>query len=141
MTTPDFPAPVEDPESAPYWNSLREHALQLPYCTACGRFFFYPRTICPRCHAAGVEWRAASGRGVIYSFTVVRRAPSAAFAADVPYTVALADLDEGCRIVARVVPADAARVAIGSPVQVDYHDVTDTVTLPVLRLRAAGSAA
>jgi uncharacterized OB-fold protein len=136
MTTPEFPAPVEDPDSAPYWNSLREHAMCLPYCAACGRFFFYPRTVCPRCHSGDVEWRQASGHGVIYSYTVVRRAPARAFAADVPYTVALADLDEGCRIVARVRPDDAPRTAIGARVQIDYHDVTDTLTLPVLRLVA-----
>jgi uncharacterized protein len=134
MTTPEFPSPVEDPDSAPYWNSLREHALQLPYCAACGHFFFYPRTVCPRCHSGAVEWRAASGHGVIYSYTVVRRAPSPVFAADVPYTVALADLDEGCRIVARVRPEDAARALIGAQVEVDYHDVSEALTLPVLRV-------
>lgn len=134
MTTPEFPAPVEDPDSMPYWSSLRQHALRLPYCAACGRFFFYPRTICPRCHSGDVQWRAASGHGVIYSYTVVRRAPSPAFAADVPYTVALADLDEGCRIVARVRPQDAHQATIGARVQVGYHDVTDTLTLPILRI-------
>jgi uncharacterized OB-fold protein len=112
--------------------------MNLPYCAACGRFFFYPRTICPRCHAGDVEWRAASGHGAIYSYTVVRRAPSPAFAGDVPYTVALADLDEGCRIVARVRAEDAFRAAIGARVEIDYHDVTEGLTLPVLRI--AGGA-
>jgi uncharacterized protein len=134
MTTPEFPAPVEDPDSAPYWSSLREHAMQLPYCAACGHFFFYPRTVCPLCHSGDVGWRAASGHGVIYSYTVVRRAPSPVFAGDVPYTVALAELDEGCRIVARVRPEDADRASIGARVQIGYHDVTDALTLPVLSI-------
>jgi uncharacterized OB-fold protein len=134
MTTPEFPAPVQDLDSAPYWDSLRQHALRLPYCAACGQFFFYPRTICPRCHASDVEWRPASGHGVIYSYTVVRRAFSPAFADDVPYTVAVADLDEGCRIIARVRPEDASRTVIGARVQIDYHDQSDTLTLPMLRI-------
>lgn len=134
MTSPDYPAPVEDPDSAPYWQSLRDHAMQMPYCTECDRTFFYPRTICPHCGSMYVEWRFASGRGTIYSYTVVRRAPSPAFAADVPYTVALADLDDGCRIVARVVPEDASRAVVGAPFRIDYQDVTDSLTLPVLRL-------
>ena len=134
MTSPQYPVPVEDPDSAPYWQSLRHRAMQLPYCTECERAFFYPRTICPRCAGTNLEWRSASGRGVIHSYTVVRRAPSSAFAADAPYTVALADLDEGCRILARVVPEDADRAVVGVPVRIDYQDVTDSLTLPVLRL-------
>jgi uncharacterized OB-fold protein len=134
MTAAEYPAPVLDADSAPYWQSVRQRALRIPYCLDCEQAFFYPRAICPQCGSGQIEWRRASGHAVIYSYTVVRRAPSPAFAADIPYVVALADLDEGCRITARVRALDAGRVAVGARVLIDYEDVTESLTLPMLRL-------
>ena len=134
MSATEYPAPVQDADSAAYWRSVRDRALQVPYCLGCQQAFFYPRSVCPRCGSSQIEWRKASGYGVIYSYTVVRRAPSPAFADAVPYVVALADLDEGCRITARVCAEDTQHLVVGARVVIDYEDVTDTVTLPVLRL-------
>jgi uncharacterized OB-fold protein len=134
VSATEYPAPAQDADSAPYWQSVHDRALQVPYCLGCQQAFFYPRTVCPRCGSRQTEWRRASGYGVIYSYTVVRRAPSPAFASAVPYVVALADLDEGCRITARVSVEDAQQLVIGARVVIDYEDVTDSLTLPVLRL-------
>lgn len=65
-----------------------------------------------------LEWRTVSGRGTIYSYSIVRRAPSQAFA-DVPYTVALVDLDEGVRMMARVSDI-SENVRIGATVKVIF---------------------
>jgi uncharacterized OB-fold protein len=52
--------------------------------------------------------------GSVYSYTIVRRAPSAEFTDDVPYALALVDLDEGPRLLARLAAADPAGLACGA---------------------------
>ncbi len=90
---PPRPLPVVDEESRPYWEAARAHRLALQRCSACGRHVFYARALCPHCHREALEWVPAAGTGVVYSFTVVHRPASEAFADRVPYVVALIDLD------------------------------------------------
>ena len=64
-----LPQPIT-PEAKPYWDGLREQKLMLPRCRACRRAFFYPRVVCPHCHASDIEWFQASGRGKLFSFEI-----------------------------------------------------------------------
>ena len=125
------PVPLIDEQSRPYWDAAREHRLVLQRCGACGRWLFYARALCPWCHAAGLTWEPASGRGVVYSFTVVHRAASEAFTA--PYVVVLVDLDEGPRMLSMLRVDDPRRATIGARVHVAFEDL-DEVTLPVFEL-------
>ena len=90
--------------SRPFWEGCRAGELRLQHCGDCGRFQFYPRTVCSHCDSTALTWRAVSGNGRIASFTVVRRAIS--FAYDAPYVVALIDLEEGPRMMSSVVGVD-----------------------------------
>jgi uncharacterized protein len=130
------PLPEADPVSAPYWDSLKAHDLRLQQCGKCGRFVFYPRGLCPHCHAEQLTWQPVSGKGSIHSFTIVYRHWNPGFAADAPYVVALVELEEGVRLVSNLidVEADPARISIGAPVELVYDDVTPEVTLPKFRL-------
>jgi uncharacterized protein len=134
MTTPTRPTPrplpAIDEESRPYWEAARSHQLALQRCGACGQYVFYARALCPHCHREALEWTFASGGGVVYSFTVVRRSPSQAFAALTPYVVALIDLDEGPRLLSRLQIEDPALARVGQRVTVTFEDLDD-VTLPV----------
>src|SRR5205814_4069294 len=94
---------------------------------------FYPRSICPACMSDRIAWIESTGRGTVYSYTIVHRAP-AQFAEDVPYVVALIDLAEGVRMMSNVVGSPPAAVHIGAPVEVVFDDVTPEVTLPKFRL-------
>lgn len=123
------PLPVIDGESRPFWQAAREKRLKIMRCRACGRHFFYPRELCPHCHSAAVEWTRASGRGTIYTFTIARRPAGPAFKPDVPYVVALVELDEGPRLMTNIVAADVEKVRIGQKVEAVFEDVTDEVTL------------
>ena len=73
--------PRPTPESAPFWQGCRDHKLLLQYCTACGTHQFYPRVICANCMSEQLEWREASGRGTVETYTIVTRAVSDAYAA------------------------------------------------------------
>src|SRR5512134_475264 len=88
-----LPQPIT-PEAKPYWDGLREHKLMLPRCRACGRAFFYPRVLCPYCHAQDVEWFQASGRGRLYSFEIAYQTISKAFKVKPPYVLAMIELEE-----------------------------------------------
>src|SRR5262249_61660914 len=73
MSTYPGPLPVPTPETNPFWDAARRHELTLPRCSPCGRFFFFPRAICPRCLSTEVEWQRVSGHGTLHTFTVVHR--------------------------------------------------------------------
>jgi len=127
------PLPVIDAESRPYWDALREHRLILKQCRDCRRHHFYPRELCPHCHSNALDWVEASGTGVIYSFTIARRPAGPAFKPDVPYVVAVIDLEECPRMMTNILTADVESVRIGQKVQVVFADVTEEVTLPKFR--------
>ncbi|MGQ0501869.1 MAG: Zn-ribbon domain-containing OB-fold protein [Panacagrimonas sp.] len=129
----DKPLPTIDPESAPYWDALRQHKLILKHCRDCSRHHFYPRELCPHCGSDALDWAPASGAGSIYSYTVARRPAGPAFKADCPYVVAIIDLDEGARMMSNIVTADVESVHIGQRVQLEFDDVTPEVTLPKFR--------
>ncbi|MDH3233557.1 MAG: Zn-ribbon domain-containing OB-fold protein [Alphaproteobacteria bacterium] len=124
------PLPVIDPGSEPFWSAAREHRLSIPLCLDCDQYHFYPRELCPHCHSGNLEWRDASGKGTIYTFTIARRPAGAAYADDVPYIIALIDLAEGPRMMTNVIAPDVEAVRIGDAVEVFFDDVTEEVTLP-----------
>lgn len=140
MTTQNRPLPQVNEDSAPYWASARKHALKIQRCSACDRHRFYPTAICHFCGSLDFVWTPIEGTGTVHSYTVVHRAGVGAFAARMPYTVALVTLAEGPVMMANVLTADgqdidaddpAAEVAIGTRVTVAYEDLTEEVTLPV----------
>ena len=111
------PYPEPDPETRPFWAAVAAGRLDIQRCTACGRHVFYPRgSVCPHCGALALEWVTAAGRGVLHSFTVVHRAPPE-LAAEAPYVVALIDLEEGPRMMSRLVGVEPAAVAVGMAVE------------------------
>ena len=73
------PCPSRPPTSRPFWEAARRHELQLQRCGACGEFIYYPRDRCPHCFSDQLEWEPVSGRGKVYSYTVVRRASTRSF--------------------------------------------------------------
>ncbi|OZI32326.1 DNA-binding protein [Bordetella genomosp. 10] len=96
-----------------YQQALAQGQFLIQRCEACSRAVFYPRMICPHCGSDKLAWQAPSGRGTVYSTTVVRRKPEAGG----DYNVALVDLEEGVRLMSRVEDAAPGDVHIGMPVQ------------------------
>jgi len=114
------PYPVPDAETAPFWGAVAAGRLELQRCRSCHRHVFYPRSLCPHCGGADLEWVRVAGRGTVYSFTVVHRAP-AEFQAEVPYVVALVELEEGVRMLTRLRHVEAAEVRVGMQVEVSVE--------------------
>lgn len=118
----DKPVPRPTAETGPFWEGCRRGELLYQRCRACGHVQFYLRTICAACLADDLEWLRSRGRGTIHTFTVVYRAPSEAFKADVPYALALVDLEEGFRMMLNVRGADPESLRIGQPVRIVFEE-------------------
>ena len=128
--TEERPLPPPDPGTAAFWEGARAHKLLLPRCEACGRVHFYPRARCPHCGSSELTWIEASGRGSVYSFTVVQRPPSSAFKSMVPYVVAIVALEEGPHLMTNIRGCPPHEVRIGMPVDVAWEDIEPATTLP-----------
>lgn len=138
MEAVQLSAPVTNGDSKPYWDAALERRLVIRKCKACSDVHFMPRYLCPNCWSDQLEWVDAKGTGRVHSFTVIRRAPLAEFAAKAPYVVALIDLDEGPRMVTNVVGEGALDVKIGDRVTVTFEERVGGAMMPqFVRTRAA----
>lgn len=93
-----------------YLDKLAAGRFEIQRCAGCGRHVFYPRVVCPHCGGERLDWVAPSGRGTVYSTTIVRRKP----ADGGDYNVCLVDLAEGPRMLSRVatIPPDQVRIGM-----------------------------
>jgi uncharacterized OB-fold protein len=124
------PLPDITSDSAPYWEALRKHVLVLQRCTGCGRVRHYPRPMCSACHSMEYDWVRSSGRGRVHSWTVAHHAFHPGFKRDLPYVVALVDMEEGVRLNAPLRGVSSEAMRIGLPVRIIFEDATEDVTLP-----------
>ena len=108
-----IPAPEPNPETTPFWDAATQGRLLLKKCQACNQPHYYPRTICPFCGSDRTEWQPASGRGTIYSWSVMRRA-------EPPYCIAYVTLEEGPTMMTNIVGADLDAIRIGQKVRVIF---------------------
>ena len=131
----DLPAP--DLESMPFWDAAKDGRLLIKHCNACNENHYYPRPFCPECRSPNHEWTRMSGRGTVYTYTIVARPLTRWFKDKVPVAVAVVELDEGVRMMSNVIDIDPEQVQIGMPVEVTWEDVTDEITLP--KFRPAGT--
>jgi uncharacterized protein len=132
MTTPPLPQPT--PDTIEFWEGCRRHELRLQRCSDCNEARFAPRPACPTCGSLRFAWFTASGRGRVYSWTVVHRPTLPAFEPLVPYAAGLIALDEGPYMVGQIRGCDPHDVREGLVVQVEFDDVTADVSLPHWRV-------
>jgi len=122
--------PGRDPLTEPYWDGARQGKLLIQRCRQCAHRWHPPAPICPACQKKDYEWEAMSGRGEVFSFTVVHHAAHRAVAEKVPYLVALVTLDEGPRLVSNILDCPIDAVHIGLRVIVAYQEIAEGIVLP-----------
>lgn len=114
--------PVPDLETAPYWEATAQGRLLIKRCRACAEPYFYPRNHCPRCWSLDTEWIEASGRGAVYTFTIVYQNDLPPFRDRLPYVVAIVELEEGVRMTSNVEGCEPEDVRCGMPVRVSFRE-------------------
>jgi uncharacterized OB-fold protein len=125
--TRTIPGPQVTPETKPFWDAAAEGRLVIKHCTACDRSHHYPRAICPFCGSAATEWRPASGRGTIYSYSVMRRVPT-------PYAIAYVTLEEGVTMLSNIVDCDLDAIRIGQKVKAVFKPTDGGAAIPMFTL-------
>ena len=135
-----IPLPVPNADNAGFWEGCRNHELRIQRCRACDALRHPPRPMCPQCTHMEYEWMRVSGRGTIYSFTIVHGPTLPAFQARAPHNVVVIQLDEGPYIVSNVVDCAAEQIRIGAPVEVVFEDIDQGITLPKFRVLTIGAA-
>lgn len=124
--------PLENPDSRPYWDGLKERRLMLQRCGDCGTVRHYPRPVCDRCYSMEVDWVEASRRGAVHSWSVSHHAFHPSFKDALPTTYVTVDLEEGVRLVA-ILRDPGATLAVGLRVEVRFEDAADgAFSIPVL---------
>jgi uncharacterized OB-fold protein len=102
---------------ARHWRLRRQrYALQGEQCDRCGKYIFPPRDVCPHCGEEARRQRALSGKGEVFSFTVIHDPPTG-YEEQAPYAIALVRLQEGPMVTAQLTDVDASEVKIGMPVE------------------------
>jgi len=132
--------PIPDPDAieAPFYAAASRGELLYQLCPACEHVQFYPRGLCTECGTTP-EWATASGRGEVYTFTVIRQTHSEAFKNQVPYAVAMIELAEGVKMMGNLTDCPIDEIRVGMAVEAYALEVADDFALPFWRPLTATS--
>ena len=136
---PPRPRPAITQDNAFWFEGARAHRLLIQHCTSCGTLRHPPLPACAVC--GSLEWDTveSSGRGTIYSYVVVHYPQVAAF--EYPLPIGLIELEEGTRVVANLAGVELGAIEIGQPVQAEFVDYDEELSLPVfVPVGSAGTA-
>jgi uncharacterized OB-fold protein len=123
---------LDELDTAEFWAATKEKELRYQQCANCNKITFYPRRVCTGCTNSKLEWKVSKGVGSIYSFSIVRLSYHPFFKQQLPYVVALIDLDEGFRILSNVVGHDAELVKIGMSVSLEWES-HEALNIPLFK--------
>ena len=131
------PLPAITTEAKPFWDAAAQQKLIIQRCHDCNAWVWTPRPSCNECGSEKVEWTPMSGKGEVYSFTVIRqvvgRTTSKSFKPDIPYVIAWVDLAEGPRLITNIIGCPVEDVKLGMKVTVQFEKASEKVWLPKFR--------
>src|SRR5215469_4583393 len=137
MTEISKPIPTVTPDLAEFFAGARNNRLIVQKCEQCGTLRFPAYEICSNCRSTRARWVPVSGRGEVFSFNIMHQLYHPGFAAEVPYAVVVIELEEGCKFMSNLVGVKPHEIKCGMPVEVIFEKLSDEVTIPKFRLRAA----
>ena len=126
MSQRNIPSPPMSVENEAFWAAANEGKLMIPRCKDTGQFFWYPRNLSPFTLSNNVELVEASGKGTIYTYSVMRRA-------DPQYVIAYVTLEEGITMMTNIVDCDYDTVAVGQAVELDFYETENGQKVPVFK--------
>ena len=133
LMTRELPLPQASRDNAPFYEAAHRGELRLQRCTVCGTFRHYPRPACPHCLSRDHTWELSTGRGTVYTWTIVRGPTLPAFEHKLPYNVVDVLMDEGVHVVSEVLDCAPEEITAGMPVQATFVRASDDITLVKFR--------
>ena len=109
------------PTSRDFWEATRRGEFLLQRCDDCDIVVWFPRKHCPECWTELSSTFTASGRGTVYSFTIIRKVANE-YKGATPFVVAYVELAEGPRVMTNIVDCDPESVEVGMAVEMVFHD-------------------
>ena len=116
------PLPVTQPWSEKFWEGTKQGKLLIQVCKDCESRIFYPRKYCPECWSGNLDWIEASGKARIETFSTAYSMVEPKFMDELPYTIAFVNLDEGIRMMTRIVDCKPEDIRFDMPVEVVFHE-------------------
>lgn len=123
--------PTVTGETKPFWDACKEGRLLLQRCRACGEHQSYYRGFCAHCWSRDVEDVVSSGRGTVWSYTVTHQNRTPGYKEELPYVVALVELEGGVKVFTNIVGCDAERVHIGMAVKLTFAQAENGTSIPL----------
>jgi uncharacterized OB-fold protein len=126
-------SPADDPLAGPYFQAAAQGRLVVQRCNSCDALRWPPLSGCPECRGRDTTWVDVAPSGIVWSFVVYHRAFQASLKDQIPYTVAMVQLDDGPYLVGRVLEGPKP-VTVGDRVDAEFLDVDG---VPTVRWRIA----
>ena len=126
------PLPEPTPDDHEFWEGTKRHELLIQCCTDCS-VSRIGSPICPKCGSTRYAWEQASGLAKVYSWAVIHQRYHPAFSNDIPYNVAIVELDEGPRMVCNIIECSNDTIHIGMSLEVVFQEVSTAITLPMFK--------
>lgn len=133
VEAPRKPVPQPDEASLPFFEGSRRGVLMIQRCTRCRAYLVPGSYICTECLGGTLEWAPASGRGTLFTFGIMHQRYHPGFADELPYNIAVVELEEGPRLNTNIVGVPNEELRVGMPVVVTFEQVDEQVALPKFR--------
>jgi uncharacterized OB-fold protein len=127
------PLPLPTLDTAPFYEAAQRGELRFQRCSDCGVWRHYPRPACPECQGRAYEWALASGRGEVYTWTIVHPPTLPAFESELPYNVVDVLLEEGIHFQSQVLDCPPGEIHAGLRVEAVFVPVDEDITLVKFR--------
>jgi hypothetical protein len=132
-----LPRPLVDFDTQPFWDGCREERFLVPTCADCGYARWPPGPMCPVCQSMQTDWVRSSGRGRVYSWIVATHPVDQVLVDQVPYVVAMIELEEGVRVVGNVTGCAPDEVVADLAVRLFFEPAgEDGIRIPNFRVEA-----
>jgi len=133
MTIHLLPKIIPNEDTNQYWQNISKGNLTIQRCFKCNEIWAYPQKVCCNCLSTDIENINCRGNGVIYSFTIILRAPTPEFSEKIPYAIGIIELDEGCKIMAEII-GPLSEIKIDKRASIVYSKLKDVLIFPKFRI-------
>ena len=127
------PLPRLNADTKTFWEGCRSQRLTFQKCGDCGHVRWPAAILCPQCHSRNTQWIVSSGRGKVYSFIVYHKTFHPAFERELPYVVAIVEMEEGPHLLSNIVGCSPGEVTCEMPVTVTFEDRGKGFHVPLFR--------